>query len=71
MERIDPLIEEALTAWRPRDPEQRILAHPAWADLDLDGRAQLFEELVRARRLEAALDGSGLSTSARAVLARI
>src|SRR5262245_61997944 len=27
------LLEEAITAWRPRTPDGRILAHPAWADL--------------------------------------
>lgn len=65
------LIEAATTAWRPRDRDGRPRAHPAWADLDADGRRAAFEETVRQRRLEAALDPQGLSTTAKAVLARI
>lgn len=65
------LIEEALTAWRPRDPDGRIRAHPAWSDLDPAARERLYEESLRTRRLEAALDPEGRSTTARAVLGRI
>jgi hypothetical protein len=45
--------------------------HPAWHDLDDAGRRALFEATSRSRRLEAALDPEGLSTTARAVLAKI
>jgi len=66
------LIEEAASAWRPRDPRDgRARPHPAWLDLDPADRVAAFDEAARARRLEAALDPAGLSTTARAVLARI
>ena len=64
------LIEEATTAWRPR-PTGQILPHPAWADLDAAGRLEAYELTRILRRLEAALDPDGLSTTARAVLARL
>lgn len=68
----DDLIEQAASAFRPRDPRDgRARPHPAWLDLDEAGRQAAFDEAARARRLEAALDPAGLSTTARAVLARI
>ena len=68
----EELIEEAASAWRPRDPRDgRARPHPAWLDLDEAGRQAAFDEAARARQLEAALDRDGLSTTARAVLARI
>ncbi|HWO12482.1 MAG TPA: hypothetical protein VNN80_23455 [Polyangiaceae bacterium] len=70
-DRKDPLVEAACTAWRPRDPRGGMRAHPAWHDLDAQGRRELFEQTVELRALEAALDPEGLSTTAKAVLARI
>ena len=65
-------IEEAASAYRPRDPRDgRVRAHPAWLDLDEAGRVQAFEEATRARALEAALDADGLSSTGRAVMARV
>jgi hypothetical protein len=64
------LIEEAASAWRPLGA-QGIRAHPAWADLDAAGRREAYERARILRRLEAALDAEGLSTTARAVLAHI
>lgn len=64
------LVEEAAGAWRARGPAA-IHPHPAWADLDAAGRLEVFELTRVLRRLEAALDPEGLSTTARAVLARI
>lgn len=64
------LIEEAAGAWRPRGAAG-VRAHPAWADLDAAGRREAFEVARTQRRLEAALDAEGLSSTARAVLARI
>ena len=49
----------------------RVRRHPSWADLDAAGRREAFEVARGARALEAALDPDGLSTTARAVLARI
>jgi hypothetical protein len=65
------LIEAAATAWRARDPRGGLSFHPAWWDLDAAGRRAAFEATREARALEAALDPQGLSSTARAVLARI
>ena len=65
------LIEAAVGAWRPRRADGGIGTHPAWADLDAAGRSEAFEAARLQRRLEAALDREGLSSTARAVLARI
>jgi hypothetical protein len=67
----DPLVDAACTAWRPRDPRGGLRAHPAWHDLDASGREEVYEATRVLRELEAALDPEGLSTTARAVLARI
>jgi hypothetical protein len=71
MDETELLIEQATSAWRPRDPDGRIREHPAWHDLDGAARERLFEAAREARALERALDPRGLSTTARAVLARI
>ena len=67
----DPIVEQVVTAWRPHDLDGNLRPHPAWHDLDDAGREQAYRETVSARRLEAALDPEGLSTTARAVLAAI
>jgi len=67
----DALVAAATTAFRARDASGRVLTDPAWLDLDEDGRREAFEAAAALRALEAALDPGGLSTSARAVLARI
>jgi hypothetical protein len=67
----ETLVEAATTAWRPRDPDGRARPHPAWCDLDDAGREALHEATVATRALEAALDPDGLSSTARAVLARL
>jgi hypothetical protein len=67
----DALVAAACSAWRPRDPRGGLRSHPAWHDLDASGREVVFEATRALRELEAALDPEGLSTTARAVLARI
>ena len=67
----DALIESAATAWRPRADASGVRPHPAWADLDAAGRVAAYERTRQLRRLEAALDANGLSTTAKAVLARL
>ena len=52
-------------------PIGELRAHPAFYDLDDEGRVEAFEAARRLRVMEAALDADGLSTTARAVLARI
>lgn len=66
----DELVEEVAGAWRPR-PREELRYHPAWHDLGPDGRERAFELARTLRKVEAALDADGLSTTARAVLARI
>jgi hypothetical protein len=67
----ETLVEQVAGAFRSRDPHGRILAHPAWHDLDDAGREEAFEVAAKLREMEAALDPEGLSTTARAVLERI
>lgn len=67
----DQLIEETLTAWRPRAPDGGLRGHPAWHDLDPADRVKAYQETVRLRQLEAALDPDGLSSTGHAVLRRI
>ena len=64
------LIEQVASAYRavPRD---ELRYHPHWHDLDAAGRERAFALARALRALEAALDPDGLSTTARAVLARI
>ena len=64
------LIEQVASAHRPRVRDE-LRYHPAWHDLGDVGRRRA-DEIARAmRKVEAALDPDGLSTTARAVLARI
>lgn len=65
------LIEAATTAWRPRSPSGEVRPHPAWSDLDPAGRLEAYETARALRRLEAARDPEGLSSTGRAVLARL
>jgi hypothetical protein len=65
------LIEQVAAAWRARDLDGDIAAHPAWHDLDEGGRREAFVVASSMRRLEAALDPAGLSSTAHAVLSRI
>jgi hypothetical protein len=67
----EDLIEAAAAAFRERDPRGSIRFHPAWWDLDDQGRRAVFEAALQSRALEAALDPGGLSSTGRAVLARI
>jgi hypothetical protein len=67
----EALVEQAASAFRERDGHGRVHAHPAWHDLDEAGRVEAFDLAESLREVEAALDPEGLSTTARAVLARI
>ncbi len=67
----EPLIEAAAAAYRPRDPRGGIAFLPAWHDLDAAGREKAFELARALRALEAAADPRGLSSTGKAVLARI
>ena len=67
----ESLLEAPVTAWRARDASGTVQPHPAWADLNEAGRSEVYEATLRVRALEAALDPEGLTTTGRAVLARI
>ena len=66
----DLLIEQVASAYRPV-PRDELRYHPAWHDLSAEGRQRAFDLADELRALEAALDPDGLSTTSRAVLARI
>ncbi|MEZ4463090.1 MAG: hypothetical protein R3F60_06850 [bacterium] len=70
MER-DGLMEQVISAFRARDVFGRVQASPAWHDLSEADRVAAAAEARRQRQLEAALDSAGLSSTARAVLARV
>jgi hypothetical protein len=65
------LIEQAAGAWRPARADGGVGTLPAWHDLDEEGRVEAYQAARRSRALEAALDPDGLSSTCRAVLARI
>lgn len=67
----EELIEAAASAFRTREPGGRVRPHPAWCDLDSSGREEAFEAARVLRTFEAALDPQGLSTTSKAVLARL
>jgi hypothetical protein len=67
----DALIEAVAGAYRERDGRGAVRSHPAWHDLDAAGREAAWEVAARSRAMESAMDPGGLSTTARAVLARI
>lgn len=67
----DILIERVVAAHRERDPWDALKPEPAFYDLDEGGRQQAFVLAAKTRRLEAALDDEGLSSTGHAVLARI
>jgi hypothetical protein len=67
----ETLVSAATTAWRTRDADGRLVPDAAWMDLDEEGRRAAFDATLLQRKLEAALDGEGLSSTARAVLRRI
>ena len=70
-EERDSLIAAVTTAHRERGARGEIKSHRAWHDLDEAGRTEAFDETMRTRKIESASDARGLSTTARAVLARI
>lgn len=67
----EELLEQVTSAHRRRRPDGSVAAHPAWHDLNDDGRREAFEQTLLQRKLEAAMDDEGLSTTARALLQRI
>lgn len=69
-EEEDLLVEQVAGAYRPI-PTDHLQYHKAWHDLDAAARVRAFDLASAQRPLEAAIDPDGLSSTARAVLARI
>jgi hypothetical protein len=67
----DERLERAASAYREQRRDGSIADSPDWHDLDAADRIALHARMRALRTLEAALDASQLSTTARAVLARI
>jgi hypothetical protein len=64
----DTLIEAAATTYRERDAEGRIVPPPAWWDLSVEAREELFRRQTLSRMIERAADPAGRSGTVRAVL---
>ncbi len=65
------LLEQAVSAHRERSVDGAVKSHPAWHDLDAAGRRAVFDETMKQRAAERALDPLGRSATIRAVLARV
>jgi hypothetical protein len=65
------LVEATASAFRSVAPDGTIRDAPSWHDLDAQGRIEAAALALELRKLEAALDPDGLSTTAKLVLARI
>ncbi|HEY6724315.1 MAG TPA: hypothetical protein VI197_09790 [Polyangiaceae bacterium] len=65
------LIERVIAAHRERDALDGLKPEPAFHDLDEAARREAYVLAVKTRLLEAALDEAGLSSTGRAVLARL
>jgi len=64
------LIEQVASAYRPPSRDE-LRYHPAWHDLGEAGRLRAYELARAVRKVEAALDEEGMSSTVRAVLGRI
>jgi len=69
-EEEEALVEQVAGAYRPRAREE-LRYHPAWHDLGEAERVRAYEIARAMRKVEAALDADGMSTTAHAVVARI
>jgi hypothetical protein len=67
----DILIEQAAAAFRDSGPRGEPQGHRAFHDLDAAGRQAAFDAAYQLRQIEMALDPEGLSSTARAILARL
>jgi hypothetical protein len=67
----EALIEAAASAFRGTTPLGELRTHPAWEDLDEEGRKEAFELAMKLRKLESALDPKGQSSTVKAILNRI
>jgi hypothetical protein len=68
---LDVLIEAAVTPYRERDVEGRVVPPPAWWDLSPEAREELYRRQMISRVIEKAFDAEGWSGTVRAVMERI
>jgi hypothetical protein len=68
---LELLIEAAVTPYRERDGEGRIIPSPAWWDLPEEAREVLFSRQLETRALERAADPEGWSGTVQTVLGRL
>jgi hypothetical protein len=71
VDRIESIIESAVSAYRDRNAAGRILPSSSWFDLAPEQRDSLFERQLESRWIEQALHPRGWSTTAQSVLDRI
>lgn len=67
----EALLEAVLSAYRPESPRGEILPSPEFYDLPPDARARASHEALALRTLERTLDPDQLTSTAKAILARI
>lgn len=65
------LVERVVSAHRALNPFESLKPEPAFYDLDEASRLEAYALATKTRLLEAALDAAGLSSTGRAVLARL
>ncbi len=65
------LIERCVTAHRVVDPRGARVHAASFYDLPEDGRLEVYEQTLKQRRIEAALQDKGRSTTVLAVLRAI
>ena len=65
------LLEQVTSAWRERSVRGEIRPSPAFFDLEPVARIEAFEHTLVQRRLEAAADPLGRSSTVRAILDRL
>jgi hypothetical protein len=70
-EERNDLVLSVTSAHRERSTHGEIRSHRNWYDLDDAARVEAHDETTKLRALEAVANADGLSSTARAVLARI
>jgi len=65
------LLEQVVSAHRERTVDGHVKSHPAWHDLDAEGRVAAYEATLRLREMERALSSNGRSSTVEALLSRI
>lgn len=70
-EELALVVAQVTSAHRDRAPDGEIRPHRGWHDLNDEQRLLAHDETARLRALERAAEMDGLTSTARAILARI